>query len=263
MLFRTVGSIALFKQMIGRGTRLFPDADKLSFDIIDYSGATALFADPEFDGPPERVDREEIDEDGHVIDETVIEAPQSPAEAANDAEHTIDPDDLDVEPRAKLYVDENEVWVTAEAIYHLDPATQRLRLVEYRDFVADVVRTLYPDPNNLRSQWVSRIGRRDVLDALTRHGIDTSELATRTGLVEADPLDVLIHLAWNQPLATRVDRARRVLKENADFFDQYQPAARDVLAQLLDKYTEHGISQLDDLGVLEVPPISSLGSPPR
>ena len=261
VLFRTVGSIALFKQMIGRGTRLFPDADKLSFDIIDYSGATALFADPEFDGPPERVDREEIDEDGHVIDETVVEAPQSPAEAANDAEDTIDPDDLDVEPRAKLYVDENEVWVTAEAIYHLDPATQRLRLVEYRDFVADVVRTLYPDPNNLRSQWVSRIGRRDVLDALTRHGIDTSELAARTGLVEADPLDVLIHLAWNQPLATRVDRARRVLKENAAFFDQYQPAARDVLAQLLDKYTEHGISQLDDLGVLEVPPISSLGSP--
>ena len=41
VLFRPVGSMALFKQMIGRGTRLFPDEDKLSFDIIDYSGATA------------------------------------------------------------------------------------------------------------------------------------------------------------------------------------------------------------------------------
>lgn len=48
MLFRTVGSIALFKQMIGRGTRLFPDEDKLSYDIIDYSGATRLFAGPEW-----------------------------------------------------------------------------------------------------------------------------------------------------------------------------------------------------------------------
>ncbi|HET6299156.1 MAG TPA: DEAD/DEAH box helicase family protein, partial [Kribbella sp.] len=55
VLFRPVGSMALFKQMIGRGTRLFPDEDKLSFDIIDYSGATALFSDPEFDGPPEQV----------------------------------------------------------------------------------------------------------------------------------------------------------------------------------------------------------------
>src|SRR5205823_3183283 len=116
-------------------------------------------------------------------------------------------------------------------------------------------------PNNLRSKWVSRVGRLDVLDALAGRGIDVGELADRTGLDEADPLDVLVHLAWNQPLATRTDRARRVRKEHADFFDAYQPEARDVLAQLLDKYTEHGISQLDDLGVLEVPPISSLGSP--
>jgi type I restriction enzyme R subunit len=52
-----------------------------------------------------------------------------------------------------------------------------------------------------------------------------------------------------------------VRKEHAGFFEQYQPAAREVLAGLLDKYTQHGISQLDDLGVLEVPPISALGSP--
>ena len=52
-----------------------------------------------------------------------------------------------------------------------------------------------------------------------------------------------------------------MLKENADFFESFQPQARGVLAQLLDKYTEHGISQLDDLGVLEVPPLSSIGSP--
>ena len=64
--------MALFKQMIGRGTRLFPDDDKLTFDIIDYSGATALFEDPEFDGPPERVDVDEIDDEG-----TVVEPPSS------------------------------------------------------------------------------------------------------------------------------------------------------------------------------------------
>lgn len=50
-------------------------------------------------------------------------------------------------------------------------------------------------------------------------------------------------------------------KEHADFFDDYQPAAREVLGHLLDKYAEHGVSQLDDLEILQVPPISSLGSP--
>jgi len=100
-----------------------------------------------------------------------------------------------------------------------------------------------------------------VLDALETRGIDVGDLADRAGIVDADSVDALVHLAWNLPLATRTDRVRRVRKEHADFFDDYRPAARDVLAGLLDKYAEHGISQLDDLGVLKVPPLSSLGSP--
>jgi type I restriction enzyme R subunit len=266
VLFRPVGSMAMFKQMIGRGTRLFPDEDKLSFDIIDYAGATALFADPEFDGPPERVDQEEIDDEGNIVEDTVVEEPEpifDPMVPASETggDKSIDPNDLDAEPTAKFYVQDTEVWVTAEATYHLDPETQRLRLVEYRDFVTETVRLLFPDPSDLRAQWSSRVGRREVLDALEAHGIDAGDLADRTGLSGADPIDALFHLAWNQPLATRVDRARRVRKEHAAFFEAFQPAAREVLAHLLDKYTEHGVDQLDDPEVLQVPPISSLGSP--
>lgn len=260
VLFRPVGSMALFKQMIGRGTRLFPDEDKLSFDIIDYAGATTLFADPDFDGPPERVDDEVIDDEGNVVTETVVEESEPPFDDEDD-EGLVDPDQLDAEPRFKFYVDDVQVWVTAEATYHLDPETQRLRLVEYRDFVTETVRALFPDPVALRSQWAERPGRQDVRDALEAHGIDADELGVRTGLSDADPIDALVHLAWNQPLATRVDRVRRVRKDHVDFFEEYQPEARKVLSHLLDKYAQHGISQLDDGSVLQVPPISSLGSP--
>jgi type I restriction enzyme, R subunit len=115
VLFRTIGSMSLFKQIIGRGTRLFPDDDKLSFDIIDYSGATALFEDPEFDGPPERVDREEIDGQGNVVHATVVEQPEPMYdETGPPSDETLDPADLP-EPRTKLYIDDAEVWVTAEA----------------------------------------------------------------------------------------------------------------------------------------------------
>lgn len=261
VLFRPIGSRALFKQIIGRGTRLFPDADKLSFDIIDYAGATERFADRDFDGPPVRIDYEEIDKDGNVTGETVVEAPAPPFEPGGAGRETIAPDELEAQPRAKFYVDDVEVWVTAEAIYHLDPETSRLRLVEYRDFIADAVRMIFPDPSNLRSKWRSRVGREDVLEALVQRGIYLSELADHVGLADADPLDMLVHLAWNQPLAVRSDRVRRVRKEHADFFAAYRPAAREVLAQLLEKYAEHGIGELDDLTVLEVPPLSSLGSP--
>ena len=76
MLFRPIGSMALFKQMIGRGTRLFPDADKLSFDIIDYSGATALFADPEFDGRPSESTARRSTRRASVVDDVVVEQPE-------------------------------------------------------------------------------------------------------------------------------------------------------------------------------------------
>lgn len=263
VLFRPVGSMALFKQMIGRGTRLFPDEDKLSFEIIDYSGASALFSDPEFDGPPEQVVEEAINDEGDVVEDVLVEEPEpsfepTPPPARGEAD--IDPDDLP-EPRVKFYVDDVEVIVTAEAVYELDPQTQQLRLVEYRDLVTETVRSLFPSSNELRTKWASRVSRREVLDALGDHGIDADELADRAGLPDADPIDVLVHLAWNQPLATRTDRVRRVRKEHSEFFEAFQPAAREVLEHLLDKYAEYGIAELESPGVLQVPPLSTLGTP--
>jgi type I restriction enzyme, R subunit len=263
VLFRPVGSMAMFKQIIGRGTRLFPEEDKLSFEIIDYAGATALFSDPQFDGPPERVELEKIDDEGNVVQDSLLEE-QEPTFATGESEDDsdeVDPGELKDKPLQKFYINDSEVWVTAEATYYLDAQTHRLRLVEYRDFVTETVRTLFPEPSELRSKWVNRIGRRDVIDALNGHGIDLADLIERTGLIDADPLDVLVYLAWNQPLASRTERARRVRTEHQDFFSRYQPAARKVLEYLLEKYAQHGISELDDPAVLQVPPLSSLGTP--
>ncbi|MCA8896926.1 MAG: DEAD/DEAH box helicase family protein, partial [Amphiplicatus sp.] len=51
-LDRTIGSMTEFKQIVGRGTRVHEDSRKFYFTIIDFRGATNLFADPEFDGEP-------------------------------------------------------------------------------------------------------------------------------------------------------------------------------------------------------------------
>ena len=66
VLFRVIKSMPEFKQIIGRGTRLFPEDQKFSFDIIDFVEATRLFNDPEFDGPPMRLIRDETDDKGNI-----------------------------------------------------------------------------------------------------------------------------------------------------------------------------------------------------
>ncbi|MEX2407067.1 MAG: DEAD/DEAH box helicase family protein [Actinomycetota bacterium] len=256
VLFKPIGSIVEFKQIIGRGTRLFPDEDKLSFEIIDYSGATALFEDPEFDGPPERVVEEEIDDEGNVVEPLEVAEP----EPEYQAELEVAEEDL-AERAIKFYVDDAEVYVAAEGFYLPDTETGRLRLVDYADYVSGEVRRLFPGPSELKTAWRESDGRAEVTEALASRGVSLEEMAERTGMPEADPLDMLVHLAWNGPLVSRRDRARRVRTEHAEFLRSFAPEARTILEGLLEKYAEHGITELDDLHVLEVPPLAELGSP--
>jgi len=68
VIFRPVGSAIEFKQIIGRGTRLYPAKGKTSFEIIDYVGATSHFADPDFDGyPVDKIIHEDVDDTGEVV----------------------------------------------------------------------------------------------------------------------------------------------------------------------------------------------------
>lgn len=256
VLFKPIGSIVEFKQIIGRGTRLYPDQDKLSFEIIDYAGATELFEDPEFDGPPERVVTEEIDEQGQVVETSEVAEPEPVYEPGA-------PGDEELEERGaqKYYVDDREVYVVAEGYYVTDPSAGRLRLVEYTDYVRDEVRRLFSSPDDLRSRWRTHESRDRVLEELASRGIVFEELAQRAGMPEADPLDLLVHLAWNAPVQSRRQRAQRLRREHAEFLAGFAPEARRILEALLEKYAEHGIEQLDDLRVLEVPPLTDFGTP--
>ena len=257
VLFKPIGSMVEFKQIIGRGTRLYPDEDKLTFEIIDYSGATALFADPAFDGPPESPPvTEEVDADGEVVDN-----PDPAADTEPDDEEPAKEDAVADAARRKFYVDDGAAYVVAEGIYLPDPATGRLELVEYGDFLAGAVRRLYTNRAALRTAWSTRAGREAITDALLGSGVDFDEAGERLGLAELDTLDLLVHVAWNGDAITRRERASRVRAGATEFLASFTPAARAVLNDLLDKYAEHGITQLDDLRVLEVPPLDRHGTP--
>ncbi len=261
VLFKPIGSIVEFKQIIGRGTRLYPDEDKLTFEIIDYSGATALFEDAAFDGPPEAPPLvEEIDGDGKTMSGTEVSEPE-PAYGEGREEGAVGPDRLEDEGARKFYVEDGPAaYVTAEGFYLPDLARGRLVLVEYSDYLAGEVRRLYPSARALRAAWRTRLGRGEVGAALADRGISMEEAADRLGLGDMDAVDLLVHVAWNGPTITRGQRVRRVRADRADFFELFVPAARAVLEDLLDKYADHGVSQLDDLRVLEVPPLDRHGS---
>jgi len=258
VLLRVINSMTEFKQIIGRGTRVRDDYGKLFFSILDYTGsATRLFADPDFDGEPSIETEQTIDEEGEPIDDETVVTPEE--EPEDEGPEPLPPDEPDG-PRRKFYFDGGQVEIAAHLVYELDPDGNQLRVVQFTDYTADKVRTLYRNAAELRDEWADPEKRSDIIERLEERGIDFDHLAETANQPDADPLDLICHLAFNAPLRTRRERAQRLRTERQDFFDQFGPDAKEILDELLDKYTEHGAAQFVIPDVLEVPPISAHGN---
>ncbi|MHB1174826.1 MAG: EcoAI/FtnUII family type I restriction enzme subunit R [Sulfuriferula sp.] len=265
VLVRVVNSMSEFKQIIGRGTRVREDYDKLYFDILDYTGsATRLFADPDFDGDPALVTEEKISATGETLPGTLTVIEQAPVEVDEEYASTqtsLTHGEVGVrEERRKYYVDGGKVEIAAHLVYELDADGKQLRVVQLTDYTADKVRVLYRSPDELRTLWADPQQRAELIIQLAERGIDFGELAEQTHQPDADPVDLLCHLAFNAPLLTRRQRAENLRKERMTFFDQYGPEARQILGEILDKYTEFGTDQFNMPGALQVPPISDHGN---
>ncbi len=266
VLARVVNSMTEFKQIIGRGTRVRDDYGKLFFNILDYTGsATGLFADPDFDGEPITESEEKIDEKGNVIKRDVVlpEASELSDGVLNDAlSASIGErdgvrcrfDDSEGE-RRKFYFDGGKVEIAAHLVYELDAEGKQLRVVQFIDYAGEKVRTLFPSAPELREQWANPEKRSEIINRLAERGIDFDELAAATKQPNADPFDLLCHVAYNAPLRTRRERADRLRKEKRDFFDQFGAEAKAILTDLLEKYAEHGTAQFVVPDVLKVLPL--------
>lgn len=271
VLARVVGSRSEFKQIVGRGTRLKVDYGKEYFNIIDFTGtATSHFADPDFDGDPARIEEVIIDEAGEQvgITEAEVEAPQEDVPVEYELpEEQIGPDtgiiitEPPVEPR-KFYIDGGEVEVIGHLVYDLDTDGKKLQVVKYTDYSSRAVRTLYPTREALQSAWANPDTRAEVLRELTERGISFAELASSSEQPDADPFDLLCHLAWNAPLLTRRQRAEAAKRKTQDLFAQHGDTAREILTLLLDRYIERGILQFNALSeLMKVQPFDRYGSP--
>jgi type I restriction enzyme R subunit len=258
VLARVVGSMVDFKQIIGRGTRVRDDYGKYYFNILDYTGsATRLFADPDFDGEPAFATEQEMTDEGETVTEVITEQ-TTVAETEEEIGVTMADDSEGV--RRKYYFDGGQVEIAAHLVYELDPDGKQLRVVRFSEYAAEKVRTLYPSAADLRKKWADPLLRGEIIAKLEERGIDFDQLRTTSNQPEADAFDLLCHLAFNGPVRTRRERADRVKKEQREFFAKFGAEAKAILAELLEKYAEHGTAQFVIPDVLKVPPISERGN---
>jgi len=269
VLVRVIESMVEFKQIIGRGTRVREDYNKLFFNILDYAGSASLrFQDKAFDGDPAEITDVDVDGAGSTTSTTVQPstsddcADGQPGGDGAGTDSTNDDDDADEgqgTKRTKYYVEGGFVQVVSEMVQELDAQGNVLRVMALTDYTAEKVRTLAATPEALQDSWTDPLRRSDIVDKLAERGIDFEDLARVVGKTDADPFDVLCHLAFDAPLLTRRERAERLKRKRPDFFDQFGPSARGVLEELLEKYAEHGIEQFKVPDTFLLPPLNRHG----
>jgi len=256
VLDRRINSMTEFKQIIGRGTRINEDYNKLFFTIMDFKRATALFADPEFDGEPVQVYEPSSGEPPAPPDD-VLEG----AEKGSLHETVLSLPDI-AEPQrserpAKYYVDDVEVEVATERVQYID-AEGNLTTESLKDFTRRMVRKQYVSLSVFLDAWNAADRKRVIIEELMNRGVFFEELEEHVG-GQFDAFDLICHVAFDQPPLSRRERAERVRKRNV--FTKYGEKAREVLNALLDRYADGGVTSIESLDILKVRPLPSFGTP--
>jgi type I restriction enzyme R subunit len=256
VLDKQIHSMTEFKQIIGRGTRINEDYNKLYFTIMDFRGATALFADPDFDGDPVQ-----IYEPGPGQSPVPPDDDPQPGEEGIGGECDVDPFGDGLDPpgpcTTRYYVDDVAVRVVTERLQYLD-ADGRLITESLRDYSRQTLRKTYASLDAFLNAWNDADRKLAILEELVAKGVFLDELAEQVGR-DYDAFDLVCHVAFDQPPLTRRERADKVRKRNV--FGAYGDQARAVLEALLQKYADAGIRSVESLEILKVDPLPTLGTP--
>jgi type I restriction enzyme R subunit len=256
VLDKRIKSMTEFKQIIGRGTRINEDYNKLFFTIMDFKQATALFADPAFDGDPVQIYEPGPDDSPVPPEESIDNGEENPPpDTTGDF-----PDGNDMPDNGrpvKYFVDDVSVEVVTERVQYLDE-NGNLITESLRDYSRRAVRREFSSLDQFLSVWNEAERKQAILEELSAKGVFLDELAAQVGR-DYDAFDLVCHVAFDKPPLTRRERADRVRKR--DVFAKYGEPIRAVLQALLEKYADGGIRSLESLDILRVDPLTAHGTP--
>ncbi|EFN6914063.1 DEAD/DEAH box helicase [Escherichia coli O10] len=275
VLDQNIQSMTKFKQIIGRGTRIDERYGKLWFTILDFKKATELFADERFDGIPEKVldttpeniadpesDFEEKLEEISEHDEeqvTGVDEPPAPPYQVTDTDDVGPLPEEDEKKIRKFHVNGVAVGVIAQRVQYYD-ADGKLVTESFKDYTRKTLLKEYASLDDFTRKWQDAARKEAIIHELEQQGIIWEVLAEEVGK-DLDPFDMLCHVVYGQPPLTRKERAENVRKRN--YFTKYSEAAQAVLDNLLDKYADAGVQEIESIQVLKLKPFDSMGTLPE
>jgi type I restriction enzyme R subunit len=230
VLMRPVNSMIEFKQIIGRGTRVFEG--KHYFTIIDFVNAYHLFNDPEWDGIPE--DAPEAPPRNPPIDRPPKDTPGE--------------DDPPPEQKLKIKLSDGkirEIQSMQSTMFYVDG-----KPISSGEFLQRLFNTLklpeiFGSEDSLRKLWANPVTRNELLVKIEKEGCPKSDLIKLQEMINAensDLFDVLEYISYSRKPITRADRVKSA---ESNIFALLNENQKDFISFVLRNYVQDGVDELD------------------
>ena len=232
-----------FKQIIGRGTRIKEDYNKMYFTILDFRNATRLFADPAFNGP--EMQSEDYDPENYKGKKKVAVDVDPPKEVETK------------EGKKKVYVNDVDVMLLSERVQYYDK-DGKLVTESLVDFTRRNILQDFASLDDFLTLWTSDEKRTVIIEELENKGIFIEELR-KMYPADVDDFDLICDIAYGIKPLTKSERAKRTKVD--EVLAAYSDKCKEILQILLDKYSNDEIDELADSKILKLPEFNKYGNP--
>jgi type I restriction enzyme, R subunit len=230
VLMRNINSMIEFKQIVGRGTRLYDG--KYYFTIYDFVRAHQHFSDPAWDGEPLEPETE---------DAPYVREPRERTEAKLPAAEYQKPQKIKIKLADGKARTIQHMAVTS--FWHSDGTPMSAQ--QFMQMLFGKLPEFFKDEDELRSLWSAPDTRAKLLQGLSEKGFGKDQMTEMQKIIDAensDLFDVLAHVAYALAPLSREDRAAKARAEiNSRFNNKQQTFLDFVLAQ----YVKVGVEELD------------------
>ena len=248
---KEVNNPTTFKQMIGRGTRIFEKKEKMNFEILDFRGATLLF-EKGFDGDSDSEDygsRKRDEKDDKDTDRGGDEGNGGGVKTSQ-------------EHHKKYFVDGHEVKIVHEVVQFLGEDGKTLFTEKLTDFTRKAIKKHYPTLDAFRGAWKQADKKQAIIDELAENDVLLDAVREENPtLQDCDYFDIICHVAFDQKPLTRRERIEGVQKRN--YLAKYEGQARQVIEGLMEKYGEVGVTNIENPQILSLNPFAQIAKRPR
>lgn len=234
-----IQSLTEFKQIIGRGTRIDEDLGKSYFVILDFTGATKLFSDPEFDGESFTNIERKIQDKNECKNIDDIDFP------------TQEPNTENEKIAKRIRVDGVQTYIvhTLEQIIDKDGT---LISTDFKEYTKSNLIKHY-DIQAFIQKWHSNSKKSILLQEFEENGILIEELRAKEEFKDLDEFDILLKLCFDMPSLSRKERTKKASK----LLQNYEGKAKEILSILLEQYASFGITNIENIDIFSNEPFKS------